>query len=418
MRSPFSQSRKRSRSIWLLPAAFFLIFLACGVLNSAPTPPATALPATVESTATAPAAPTLDEPPPATAAASPAAAAEAQPTPTRLPDEVMAPIDVEETLITNLYERVGPAVVHITSRVTAMNFFFGAIPSEGTGSGFILDEEGHIVTNYHVIEGADSIDVTLSDETTSRATVVGIDPPNDLALLRIDAPPGGLTPVELGESTELRVGQRAIAIGNPFGLDRTLTVGVISALGRPLQTSEENVIFNVVQTDAAINPGNSGGPLLDSRGRVIGVNTAIRQDAQGIGFAVPVDTVKRIIPALIELGYYPHPWLGFLGYDITPGLARALELPVDDGILVAQLYRGGPAAQAGLRGAQRETVVGNQQLLIGGDIVVGIDEQRIGDWQDLSEYLELATRVGDEVVLHIYRDGSPMTLSLTVAEQP
>lgn len=392
--------------------------LACGFLtdNSTPAPTETARP--LEATATSSIVSTPQEQ--AQADNVPVQTPEAPPqsTPTRLPEEFMAPVDIEENLITNLYERVGPAVVHITSRVTAMNFFFGAVPSEGTGSGFIVDDLGHVVTNYHVIEGADSIDVTLSDETTTQATVIGVDPPNDLALLRIEAPPQGLTTVELGDSEALQVGQRAIAIGNPFGLDRTLTVGVISALGRPLQTTDENVIFNVVQTDAAINPGNSGGPLLDSRGRVIGVNTAIRQDAQGIGFAVPVDTVKRIIPALIERGYYPHPWLGFLGYDITPGLARALELPVDDGILVAQLYREGPAAAAGLRGAQREVVVGNQQLLVGGDIVVGIDEQEIGDWQDLSEYLELATVVGDQVTLHIVRADEPMTLMVTVAEQP
>ncbi len=403
------------RSIFLLVLAFLAVAsLACGFLATTPAP----------ATATATAAPTAEVVATALNLETPDVTGvdgqplEVPPTPTLLPEEFMAPLDVEESLITNLYERVGPAVVHITSRVTAMNFFFGAIPSEGTGSGFILDDQGHVVTNYHVIEGADSIDVTLSDGTTAQAAVVGADPPNDLALLHIDVRPEILTPVELGDSTALRVGQRAIAIGNPFGLDRTLTVGVISALGRPLQTAENNVIFNVVQTDAAINPGNSGGPLLDSRGRVIGVNTAIRQDAQGIGFAVPVDTVKRVIPALIEQGYYPHPWLGFLGYDITPGLARALQLPVSDGILVARLVRGGPAAQAGVQGAQREVVVGNQQLLAGGDIVVGINDQVLGDWQDLSEYLELSTRVGDEVTLQLIRDGSEMSLTLTVAEQP
>ncbi len=407
-----------SRRIAVALFAILWSTLACAVLQEAPTPTTAPPTATVEPTL----APQATEQPPVEESA-PAAAEDplevtAQPTPTLLPDDFMAPLDVEEELITNLYERAGQAVVHITSRVTTMNFFFGAVPGEGTGSGFILDEEGHVVTNYHVIEGADSIAVTLADESTLEATVVGIDPPNDLALLRIESPPDSLTPVELGDSSSLRVGQRAVAIGNPFGLDRTLTVGVISALGRPLQTSEENVIFNVVQTDAAINPGNSGGPLLDSRGRVIGVNTAIRQDAQGIGFAVPVDTVKRVLPALIEQGYYPHPWLGFLGYDIAPGLVRALELPVNDGILVAQIYRDGPAAQAGLRGAQREVIVGNQRLLAGGDIVVGIDEQEVGEWDDLNEYLEISTRVGDEVTLHIVRDGEPLTLTMAVAEQP
>ncbi|MEW5989576.1 MAG: trypsin-like peptidase domain-containing protein, partial [Chloroflexota bacterium] len=187
-------------------------------------------------------------------------------TPTPLPDSLLAPIDVEEQLITNLYGRVGPAVVHITSRVVTMNFFFGPMPSEGTGSGFILDTQGHVVTNYHVIEGAESIEVTLSDETQLPARVVGIDPPNDLAVLAIGLPADQLRPVELGSSADLQVGQRAIAIGNPFGLDRTLTTGVISALGRPLQTDNDAFIYNVIQTDAAINPGNSGGPLLNSRG--------------------------------------------------------------------------------------------------------------------------------------------------------
>lgn len=406
-----------TRRVLVALLALLSLTLACAVLQEGPvptTPPATA---TEQPTLTPQVteASVLEE---ATPADGEAVEVVAQPTPTLLPDDFMAPLDVEEELITNLYQRVGQTVVHITSRVTAMNFFFGAVPSEGTGSGFILDADGHVVTNYHVIEGADSIEVTLADESTLEATVVGIDPPNDLALLRIDAPPDSLTPVELGDSSSLRVGQRAIAIGNPFGLDRTLTVGVISALGRPLQTSDDNVIFNVVQTDAAINPGNSGGPLLDSRGRVIGVNTAIRQDAQGIGFAVPVNTVKRVLPALMEHGYYPHPWLGFLGYDITPGLARALELAVRDGILVAQVYRDSPAAQAGLRGAQREVIVGNQRLLAGGDIVVGIDEEQVGDWQDLSQYLEISTQVGDEVTLHIVRDGEQLALAMTVAEQP
>jgi S1-C subfamily serine protease len=178
------------------------------------------------------------------------------------------------------------------------------------------------------------------------------------------------------------------------------------------------VIFDVIQTDAAINPGNSGGPLLDSRGRVIGVATAIREDAEGIGFAVPVDTLKRVVPALIAQGYFPHPWLGFLGYDVTAGLARALNLPVESGILVAQLYREGPAVAAGVRGAQQEVIIGNRRLLIGGDIVVGIDEQPVGSWDDLNEYLELRTVVGDEVTLHVLRDGEPLALAIPVGEQP
>lgn len=373
--------------------------------------------------ATTPAAAVIATPAAVTAAATPLAdnaspAGQPGPTPTRLSAELLAPLDAEEQLIANLYERVGPAVVHVTSHVVQMSFFFGAVPSEGTGSGFIIDQDGHVLTNYHVVEGADQIEVTLSDETQVPARVIGIDPPNDLALLRIDVPPEQLSPVELGTSGELRVGQRAIAIGNPFGLDRTLTAGVISALGRPLQTGDDNVIFNVVQTDAAINPGNSGGPLLDSRGRVIGINTAIRQDAEGIGFAVPVDTVRRILPALKENGYYPHPWVGFLGYEITPRLAQTLALPVESGLLVARLYRDGPALDAGLRGAQEEVIVGNQRILAGGDIVLAVDGLPVASWDDLNEYLELNTQVGDQIDLRIMRDGREQTIVMEVAEQP
>jgi S1-C subfamily serine protease len=384
-----------------------LLTLGCNIMTTTP-PPTDAAP-----TAAQVATDSATRQPEATATGS-----GSQPAATQLPASAMAALDAEEALITSLYERVGPAVVHITTRVTQMDFFFGPIPSEGTGSGFILDKEGHILTNYHVVQNADMIEVTLSDETQVEAQIVGVDPQNDLALLLVDVAEERLSPVELGSSADLRVGQRAIAIGNPFGLDRTLTVGVISALGRPLETADDRFIYNVVQTDAAINPGNSGGPLLDSRGRVIGINTAIRQGAEGIGFAVPVDTVRRVLPSLETLGYYPHPWLGFLGYDVTPALAQALELPVESGILVAQLYRDGPAVAAGLRGAQREVIVGNRRILAGGDIVVAADGNEVESWHDLSEYLELNKEVGDDVVLQVIREGATSTLSVVVAEQP
>jgi S1-C subfamily serine protease len=339
-------------------------------------------------------------------------------TPTPLGEDIMEPIDVEEQMITNLYQRVGPSVVHITARVVTMSFFFGAMPSEGTGSGFLIDQQGHIVTNFHVIEGAESIEVRFSDEQSFDAQVVGTDRGNDLAVLKVDLPAEGLTPLELGSSADLRVGQRAIAIGNPFGLDQTLTTGVVSALGRPLQTDSDSFIFNVIQTDAAINPGNSGGPLLNSRGQVIGVNTAIRQDAEGIGFAVPVDTVKRVVPALISKGTYPHPWLGLLGYSVTPGLAEALNLPVEEGVMVAQLFRRGPAVSAGIQGAQREMRIGNRRLLVGGDIITAVNGSSVTDWNSLLEYLELNTVVGDAVTLAILRDGQIHELELTLAAQP
>ena len=339
-------------------------------------------------------------------------------TPTALPDNLMAVIDTEEALITNLYQRVGPSVVHITTRVITQSFFFGPSASEGTGSGFIWDDNGHIVTNFHVIENANSIEVKLSDDEVVPAQVVGIDPPNDLAVIKVDVPPDSLQPLEVGESENLQVGQRAIAIGNPFGLDRTLTTGVVSALGRPLQTDQDNYIFNVIQTDAAINPGNSGGPLLDSRGRVIGVNTAVRQDAQGIGFAVPIDTVKQVVPILIEAGTYPHPWLGLLGYSITPEWAEALDLPVEQGVLVAQLYREGPAVAAGLQGAQQQVIVGNRRILAGGDIITAIEGTAVVDWNSLTEYLALKTQVGDTVTLTLLRNGRELQLDLTLTAQP
>ncbi len=330
----------------------------------------------------------------------------------------MAPIDIEEQLITNLYQRVSPAVVHIAAQVITMNFFMGPTPQEGTGSGFIIDQQGHIITNYHVIEDAESIEVTFADETKVPATVVGTDPLNDLALLRPASVPAGLTPLQLGTSEGLRVGQRAIAIGNPFGLQQTLTTGVISALGRPLELSQDNFVFNVIQTDAAINPGNSGGPLLDSRGRVIGVNTAIRREAEGIGFAVPVDTLKRVLTALIEKGSYPHPWLGLLGYSITPELSDTLKLPAEQGVLVAQLYRNGPAVAAGIRGANEQVIVGNRRLLAGGDIIVAINGQLIDDWIDYLEFIETNTEVGDTIKLTLIRDGQQIEINTTPIAQP
>jgi S1-C subfamily serine protease len=339
-------------------------------------------------------------------------------TPTPLPDDFLVPIVAEEELIANLYEQASPSVVHITTRVITMSFFFGPSASEGTGSGFVWDEVGHIVTNYHVIQNADSIEVKLADDEVVPAVVVGIDPPNDLAVLKVDLPPDRLQPLALGESASLRVGQRAIAIGNPFGLDRTLTVGVVSALGRPLQIDRDAYIFNVIQTDAAINPGNSGGPLLNSRGEVIGVNTAVRQDAQGIGFAVPIDTVRRVVPVLIEQGRYPHPWLGMLGYSITPDLARTLDLPVEQGVLVAQLYRDGPAVAAGIQGAQEQVIIGNRRVLIGGDIITAIDGVPVVSWNSLTEYLSLNTQAGEVVTLTLLRNGRELQVDLTLAPQP
>jgi len=338
-------------------------------------------------------------------------------TPTPLPAEAFAAADAEEQLIVNIYERVSPAVVHITSQVITLDFFWGPVPREGTGSGFVIDREGHIVTNNHVVEGAERIEVTLADGTVVPAQVVGADPYNDLAVIQIDVPAEVLHPVELGSSANLRVGQRAIAIGNPFGLDRTLTTGVISSLGRIIE-SDGRPLGEMIQTDVAINPGNSGGPLLDSRGRVIGVNTAIRSGAENIGFAVPVDTVKRVVPQLIATGHYEHPWIGILAYAITPRLAQALDLPVDRGLLVAQVYRNSPAQRAGLRGGTSQVRVGNYRVLTGGDIITAINGVPVDSMDSLTVYLESKTQVGDTVELSVIRDGQTMTIQVELEARP
>ena len=325
--------------------------------------------------------------------------------------EIEQLFDAVEALTIRVYEKVSPSVVHVTSRVTTMGFF-GLYPSEGTGSGFIIHEEGLIVTNYHVIEGAEQIEVTLLDQTVAPAEVVGADPFNDLAVIRVEVDRSKLNPVDMSFEGELKVGQRAIAIGNPFGLDWTLTSGVISSLGRPLQLSADRVIYDVVQMDAAINPGNSGGPLLNSRGQLIGVNSAVRAGAENIGFAIPLSTLRRVLPDLIEAGRYLRPWLGITGYSLSPELSRRLNLSVERGVLIAQMYRGSPASQAGLRGATREVVLGNTRILVGGDIIVEIDGHPIDSYAALREFLETRTRVGDTVQVAFYRGDELQTVGV------
>ena len=342
------------------------------------------------------------------------------PVPTTATDAGSAVVTEEEQVI-NVYARVSPAVVFITSRVIVRDFFMGLVPQEGTGSGFVIDKEGHIITNNHVVENADRIMVTLDDDTSVEAALVGTDPANDVAVVRIDVPADKLRPVELGSSADLRVGQTAIAIGNPFRLERTLTTGVISSLGRPLEAEGGRMIYDVIQTDAAINPGNSGGPLLDLNGRVIGVNTAIVSPSGGsigLGFAVPVDTVKRVATAILENGYYPHPWLGITGISIVPELADALDLPAERGVLVIEVAPGQAAARAGIRGGERRVRVGDYIVPLGGDILVGIDGTQIRSMEDLVKYLETRTAVGQTVELTIIRDGREEVVRVTLGEQP
>lgn len=330
--------------------------------------------------------------------------------------------DVEARRIA-VYARVAPAVVNVTTQVLRSSFFWGTLPEEGSGSGFLWDTEGHIVTNHHVVAGAQRIEVSFGGDTNQTATVVGTDPLNDLAVLKVDSVPEGVQPLEVGTSSDLKVGQTAIAIGNPFGqFERTMTEGIVSAVNRTIET-DTTVLRGVIQTDAAINRGNSGGPLLDSGGRLIGVNSAIYSPtgtSAGVGLAIPVDKVSRVVPVLIEEGRFPHPWLGLegLGYEISANLARALDLPVQRGLLVARIYQNSPADRAGVRGAQNETILGNRRYLIGGDILIAVDGVTLSRWDDLSAYLEEKTGVGQQITLTALRDGQEITLPATLADTP
>ncbi len=362
-------------------------------------------------------------------AITPTAAPSPQPTPTAAP-AVLPTVPPEafnalESQIETVYAQASPAVVQITTRATAYNIFMQPVPQEGTGSGFLYDTEGHIVTNYHVIENAESVTVALIDGRVFPATIVGSDPSNDLAVLSIpaDSLPA---PLPLGDSDQLRVGQFVIAIGNPFGQESTLTVGVISALGRVIESPDGRFIGEAIQTDAAINPGNSGGPLLDLQGRVIGVNSQIISPSNasaGIGFAVSVNTVRQVVPQLIATGHYPHPWLGISILPINTETAKVLRqaganVPVEEGLLVLNVVAGSPAQQAGIRGGNRVVRIGGSNIPLGGDIITALNGQSIATYRELNVYLETRTRVGDTVEVSIIRDGQPMTIPVVLAERP
>jgi len=345
-------------------------------------------------------------------------------TPTPLPEADLAELDAQDALLINLYDRVNPAVVYIEVLVQ----HGGGLQQLGSGSGFMIDREGHIVTNNHVVEDADALQVVLADGSVVKgAEIVGRDPYSDLAVIQVDIDPDRLLPLELGDSDGLRVGQKVIAIGNPFGLQGTMTSGVVSAVGRTLtsQVLEGGSFSNpeIIQTDAAINPGNSGGPLLDSRGRVVGVNTAIRSNTgvnAGVGFAVPVNTVKRIVPRLIDEGVYEYPYLGITSdrrFTVAE-LVEPLDLPVEQGVLIQEVQPGTAAAEAGLEGGDREVEVMGQPIIAGGDIITAIDGERLRTFDDLVAYLVSDTEVGQEVVLSIYRDGSRMEVSVTLGQRP
>ena len=293
------------------------------------------------------------------------------------------------------------------------------MPKQGSGSGSIIDAQGYILTNYHVIEGARVLEVTLADKHKLKAKPVGIDPSNDLAVIKIE-PKKPLQIVQLGSSSNLQVGQKVLAIGNPFGLEGTLTTGVISSLRRSIKAENGKLIDDVIQTDAAINPGNSGGPLLNSHGELIGINSQIFSTSGGnigIGFAIPVNTAKRIIPDLISEGRVRRPYVRLYGYEITPELAEVLELPVDHGFLVARVQSDDSFGQAGIRGGRQAFLVGNSMMILGGDILVEIDGQSIDSKVQLDRIID-NKKPGEVVTVKIYRQNRVMTLRVPLIERP
>jgi S1-C subfamily serine protease len=330
-------------------------------------------------------------------------------------------LDPEERNNIDVYRKNIPSVVNITSRAVAFDFFYGLVPQEGQGSGFIIDKDGHILTNYHVVADARSVEVTLHNRRKYHATIIGTDPSHDLAVIQIKAP--DLTPEVLGDSKHLEVGQKVYAIGNPFGLAGTLTTGIVSSI-RPVREPNGPLIDEAIQTDAAINPGNSGGPLLDYHGEVIGINTMILStvsgvggegQSAGIGFAIPINTAKAVLNDLVTLGRVRRPALGIRTIPIDPELADQMGLAADYGLLIVQVVPGGPADKAGLRGGTEQAYLGNIPIMLGGDLIVGIDGQNIQDQQDLAQVMN-NHRAGDTVTVTIYRGKKKMDVKVTLGE--
>ncbi|MGE5262165.1 MAG: S1C family serine protease [Acidobacteriota bacterium] len=344
-----------------------------------------------------------------------------------------------ESAYENIYSQVSPSVVSIDvvesssttlppNHPTTPNFPPSGIPQMAAGSGFVWDTQGNIVTNNHVVAGATQIDVTFSDGTTAAAKVVGTDPDSDLAVIKVSVPANQLHPIKAGDSTQVKVGQIAIAIGNPFSEQNTMTTGIISALGRSLPAGDRTTqgptysIPDVIQTDAPINPGNSGGVLLDAQGQLVGVTSAIESgsgSSSGIGFAIPSAIVQKVIPALITSGRFQHPYLGISGTTLTPTLAQAMGLkPEQRGALVVDLTVNGPAAKAGLRGSTQKTTVNGLQANIGGDVITSFEGQAVKSFDDLVAFLARNGQVGQPVTVTVLRDGNLQDVKITLTARP
>jgi S1-C subfamily serine protease len=337
----------------------------------------------------------------------------------------------DTNVVNQIYKNDGDGVAFIESEIPAketQSFSpFGEPESEGggtaTGSGFVIDTEGHLLTNNHVVEGADRIQVKLgSSDTTYQAKVVGADPATDLALLKVEAPADQLHPLTLGRSSDMEVGDPVVAIGNPFGLDRTVTSGIVSALQRQIQAPNGFSISNVIQTDAAINPGNSGGPLINAAGEVIGINSQIETGGGGngnvgIGFAIPIDTVRAEIHQLETKGEVEHAFLGISGGTITPDLARAINLPVKEGVIVQTVVKGGPADKAGIEGGNTSATIDGAEVSLGGDIITEVDGKKVAGMDEVVELINEA-EPGDELELTVLRDGDSKTATVTLGSRP
>ncbi len=327
-------------------------------------------------------------------------------------------LDSEEQNNIAVYRKNIPSVVNITSRAMAFDFFYGLVPQEGQGSGFVIDKDGHILTNYHVIADVGDraqIEVTLHNRKKYKARVVGTDPGHDLAIVQIQAQ--GLVPATLGDSRNLQVGQKVYAIGNPFGLSGTMTRGIVSSI-RPVREPNGTTIDEAIQTDAAINPGNSGGPLMNWHGEVIGINTMILSNSgqnAGIGFAIPINTAKAVLNDLVTLGRVRRPTLGVRTIPISQELADEIGLPVDYGLLIIDVTPGSAAEQAGLRGGSQRAYLGNIPIMLGGDLIVAIDGNKIEDQDDLSQLMN-NHRAGDKVTVTVYRGKRKMDVQVMLGE--
>jgi 2-alkenal reductase len=342
------------------------------------------------------------------------------PPPTPAPITLPALITDEQSLLVSLYARSNPSVVNITTYAQQS----GTMQRLAQGSGFVYDNDRHIATNAHVIQDAEQIEVTFSDGTITPAKLVGQDSNSDLAIVQVDKIPGGVEPLSLGDMSQLAVGQTVIAIGNPFGLNGTLTQGVISALGRDIpDLTQQYSIPQAIQTDAAINPGNSGGPLLNLEGQVIGINAQIEtggtgRSNTGVGFAIPVSILKRVLPDLASKGSTEWAWLGVRGGSLNPTLVEAMKLPVDKGAYLVEIISGGPAEKAALRGASQTVTVNDRDVDVGGDVIIAIDGQPVNSFDDILVYIALQTHPGQEAKLTVIRNGKSQDVTLILGTRP